>query len=468
MKMWKRLAALGAAALLTLSMLAGCGSEESNEKNEDKKPRRDPKRVYLEDYLVFEEQGYDGKGRVAVSLDWDAILEDNSQWLELVRYDEGEGRYYFSYEDKDGKIYRYTPAASNPEEAVMSLVTGYFPRPQLTQEEATDLSNGDKVDVVWEADEGNVDYVQNMLGKKLVFEDLKHTMSGLTVIEKIDPFVFLSITYRDMVAQDGKNGYHIGTAASTTVILPGEKEVKIPVDVHVTGDEFLTRQDSVHVSIDESDIQQYVEFYGTDLFTRLEADISLEDMSYLPVGKEAREIFDYVDDSCLENVAFAMKDMADGMTGTETEVELLGMLYYYDDEGVLKSDDDSRRYYNQLVMVYKITNDRCPQGWYTFMAYNGYVAVGTHFSVETGEFFRVTGNIYGQHLHDDFRYYKNEHPRIWKNQPMEQTFECDGTQYPGHLTLEEMFQALNTNFMDGMDFAHVVVTPELAQYVKEY
>jgi len=467
MKMLKRIAALGMAAVLTLSLLAGCGSE-TTKKDKEKEPRRDPKKVYLEDYLVFEETGFDGKGRVNVSLDWDAVVQDNSQWMDLAQYDEAEGRYEFRYTGKDGVQYVYRPIGENPEEAVMGMITTYFPRPELVQADATDLSNGDEVAVTWSFDEEQVDYVENMLGKKLVYKDCKHTLSALTVIEAIDPFVFLSLTYSEMVAQDGKNGYHMGTGAVTTIKLPTGTEVRIPVTVDVTGEEFLTRQDSVHVYIDESDVKEYTDYFGTHIFTRLEADISLEDMSYLPVGDTAREIFDYVDETCLGNVAAATKELADGMTGTETEAELLGMLYYYDDEGVLRSDDDSRRYYNQLVMVYKITNDQCPQGWYTFMAYNGYVAVGNHFDMETGEFFRVTGNIYGQHLHDDFRYYKNEHPRIWENQPFAQTFECDGRQYPGHLTLEEMFQALDTNFMDAMGFAHLVVTPELAAYVEEY
>lgn len=464
----KRVLTAALAAVMVLSLLAGCGEDGTKVKSKKKTERRDPNKVYLSDYLVFEEKGYDGKGQVTVELDWDAVVRDNSQWVDLAEYDESEQRYCFSYTGEDGMLHRYVPTGETPEDALMSMITTYFPRPELPQEETASLSNGDEVTVTWNANEENVDYVQNMLGKKLVYQDYKHTLSALTVVEKIDPFVYLSLTYSEMVAQDGVNGYHMGSAAVTTVKLPDGIQVKIPVTVDVTGDEFLTRKDSVHVSIDESDVETYVNYYGTDIFTRLEADISLEDMSYLPVGETAREIFDYVDDTCLENVAYAAKELADGMTDTETEVELLGMLYYYDDEGVLKADDDSRRYYNQLVMVYKITNDQCPQGWYTFMAYNGYVAVGNHFDMETGEFFRVTGNIYGQHLHDDFRYYKNEHPRIWEDQPFAQTFECDGRAYPGHQSLEEMFQALNTNFMDDMGFAHLVVTPELAAYVDEY
>lgn len=452
-------------ALATLLTMAACSSETKSDKKSD---RRDPNKVYLEDYVVFEEVGFDGKGSVSVRMDWDALLADNSQWLELPQYDEVDGCYYFTYEDRSGKTYRYSPSASTPEEAVMSLVSFYFPKPSLYAEESMGLSNGDKVDVIWIADGDDVDYAQNMLGgKKLVYKDYKHTMSALTVIEKTDPFTFLNISYRDMVAQDGKNGYNISKSATASVKLPDGNEAKIPVTVHVTGEEFLTSQDTVHVSIDQANVQRYLDAFGADYFTRLEADISLEIMADIPVGDNAREIFDYLDEECLANVASATKSLAENMTDTQVTVELVGMMYYYDNEGKLVKDDDARRYYNQLVMVYKLTDENCPEGFYTFMAYNGFVALGGRFSLETGETFRVVGNIYGQHLHEDFRYYKNEHPRIWKYQPMAQTFECNGTDYPGHKTLEEMFQALETNFMEKMDFDHMIVTPELAKYVKE-
>ena len=454
---------LALAALLTM---AACGSDD---KDDDKAARRDPKKVYLEDYLVFEEKGFDGKGQVSVEMDWEALMADNSQWLEKAQYDEEEGSYTFSYVDKDGMTYRYCPNATTPEDAVRSLISSYFPRPVLDGEEALGmtLSNGDKVTVTWSAEAEDVDYAQNMLGKKLVFGEYKHTMSALIVIEKTDPFKFLNITYRDMVAQDGKNGYYISSSATASVKLPDGKEAKIPVTVDVTGEEFLTSQDSVHVSIEKESVQRYLDAYGEDYFTRLEADISLEIMADLPVGSNAREIFEYLDEECLTNVATATKNMAENLTGTEVTVELVGMLYYYDNEGKLVKDDDARRYYNQLVMVYKLTDENCPEGFYTFMAYNGFVALGGRFDLDTGEVFRVVGNIYGQHLHSDYRYYKNEHPKIWKYQPMAQTFDCAGRSYPGHKTLEEMFQALGTNFMNDMDFDHVIVTSELAKYVKE-
>ena len=449
---------LALAALLTL---AACGSEGKGG------ARRDPNKVYLEDYLVFEEQGFDGKGQVSVRMDWDALIADNSQWLEKVLYDEADGC-YFSYVDADGVTRRYFPSTHIPEDVLMSLVSGYFPKPSLSAEAGPDsLSNGDKITVNWQVDGTDVAFAQGVLGKELVFGDYQHTMSALTVIEKTDPFKFLNITYRDMVAKDGKNGYTLGTSAVTSVKLPNGQEVKIPVTVHITGEEFFTRQDTVHVSIEQSDVQRYLDAYGADYFTRLEADISLEIMAYLPVGSNAREIFDYLDEECLTNVANGTKKMAENLTGTEVTVELLGMMYYYDNEGKLVKNDDDRRYYNQLVMVYKLTDENCPEGWYTFMAYNGFVALGHGFSLETGEIFQLVGNIYGQHLHEDYRYYKNEHPKIWKYQPMAQTFACNGHNYPGHKTLAEMFQALDTNFMDKMDFDHMIVTAELAQYVKE-
>ena len=105
---------LALAALLTL---AACGSEGKGG------ARRDPNKVYLEDYLVFEEKGFDGKGQVSVRMDWDALIADNSQWLEKAQYDEEEGSYTFSYVDKDGMTYRYCPNATTPEDAVMSLVS---------------------------------------------------------------------------------------------------------------------------------------------------------------------------------------------------------------------------------------------------------------------------------------------------------------------------------------------------------
>jgi hypothetical protein len=190
-------------------------------------------------------------------------------------------------------------------------------------------------------------------------------------------------------------------------------------------------------------------------------------MDYLPTGDKARDIFTYMDETCLDNVDYATKRMMDSVTKTETTVERIGMMFYYDEDGKLFKADDLK-FYNQIVFVYKITNEAHPEGWYSYMAYNGYMGIGYHLNYGTVEMEKCTGDIYGSHMQDDYRYYHSEDERIYKNPSVPMSFEDNGVTYPGHLVMADMFAAMKANMPFLEQYDHLIVTEALADIVGEY
>jgi hypothetical protein len=250
------------------------------------------------------------------------------------------------------------------------------------------------------------------------------------------------------------------------LILPDNSYTTLYCRLDYEEDHIFMRGEKIHIELSEEDIQRYTARYGEGIFTRIEADVELEQISYLPVGDDAKMVFEYLDESCLGNVDSAAKSMMDHATKTETTAERVGIMFFYDNEGVLNTDNDDK-FYNQIVFIYKFTSEEHPEAWYSYMAFNGYVAIGWGIDPATIEYTKGVCDLYGNCLTSDFRYYHNEHPKMHGG-PYPSTFEHNGVQYPGHLALTDVFSAIMENMYNIDEYDHLIVTDEIKEYVKEY
>lgn len=446
MKM-KKILALGLAIVMTCGLfLTGCGGNEgpNNEVSEQEIAK---KGIQVENYLELYTDGYDGYAKLYADLDIARLKEDCSKFLV----------------DETVELPFARPGCEVPADYLDYYFDGKDAYNFVRCENPQNLSNGDKVEVAVQ-----LPYELASLLTVEVEEEtiISYNVKGLEKFEGIDPFKFANFTWRDLVSTGSENGYDLGYA-STLILLPDGTSTQITLGADLEEGKIYTRADKVRVYVKDEMVAQYEERYGEGIFKSTEFELPVDRIGYLPTGDNAKDVFEYMDEKCLDNVDYATKKMADSVTDTDTTVERIGMMFFYDNEGTLEKSDRPYKFYNQLVFVYKITNDVNPDGWYTYMAYNGYVAVGYQLNKGTIELEKCVGDIYGSHLMDDFRYFQNEHPKMSKGE-FPSSFEYAEKEYPGHIALADVFKAIEQNMEGYAEYDHLIVTDGLKDYVKGY
>lgn len=444
MKKVSRIVGVAAIALLVASFLVGCSDEVTTKKV----PKIDPEvGVMLEHYVEVETVGCNSYATLDVTVNTERLKEDVLPYVKKdydmkqfdMIFDTFKQRIFVNLMTAEGKNIEKTTRLSNGQELIITV-----------NAMGTGLKEALTIDVV--------------------DVSIEYTVKGLEDFKGFDEsvFDFYSIFYDELVECDGEIGYMLGKSAELRVKMPNGTVCQIICDVDAGADP-VKLGDTVHLSFSEGEAERYEEVYGKGIFGVTEADIVLKYMSYLPVGDNAEEIFDVIDDSCLANAQEAMEDLANYVTDTESsQAECIGMMLYYEDEGKLIENSSDYKWYNQLVMVYKITNEDNTDGWYSYLAYNGYMSIGYTLDKETLNYVKVTGDIYGSHMSNQYKYYYNEHPMMFEDEPFANTFEKDGVTYPGHEKLADVMEAIRQNMLDGKSYAHLAVTDSLSELISEY
>lgn len=449
------------------TMMTGCGKKkdeplplpeelqaiiaehENGNKSEEKKT--DVKAVkkngiQMENYITISVKGNDGSGKLYTEVDLERLYHDAHKFL---------------IEDVNELPFK-RPGCETVEDYLKDSI-GYANSHGVVEcEKVENLCNGDKLEIYVDLPDG----LGHMVTVEASPSVINYTVKGLEKFEGIDPFEFASLSYSDFAVIDGEIGYKLHSGVGMIIRLPDEKNGFIMGTADVQEDKVYKRTDSVRVSVNPEFIQQLTEKYGSDVFACTEMDITLENIDYLPVGDNASDVFTCMGEQCMEKVLFATQEMMNTYTNTATTVENIGMMFFYDDEDVLESDDYNK-YYNQIVFINKITNTSCPEGWYTYMAYNSAVSVGYEVNKETFEENACVGHIGGHCFENDYRRYRNEAMDIYKG-TYPTTFDCNGGAYPGHRDLAEVFVALRTNIPQLDEYDHLIVTESLKDYVQEY
>lgn len=130
--------------------------------------------INLNDFVVAEAEGYNGRGYVSITVDWDALEEKYGDILEYTKDGQSDlsGAYF-------GKALGLEPI-----ELLKEGVT-------IEEDKEKNLSNGDKVSYSWKLDSG----VEDLLKCKLKYSDDVYTVSGLKDIEKFDAFEHLKVNF---------------------------------------------------------------------------------------------------------------------------------------------------------------------------------------------------------------------------------------------------------------------------------
>lgn len=199
--------------------------------------------INLNDYLIMETSGYDGYGKVSVSIDWDAIQ--------------------LKYGDK----ITYNTQATSGYGSLLSLMT---PTELLSDcisvklETTTGLSNGDMIAYTWDVDEEVFSYIKC----NIKYKDGSYKVSGLTELATFDAFADLEVSFSG-VAPDGRADINYnGTELSS-------------YDFSVDQTSGLSNGDIITVTINDSRIESYAESLGRVPET-LEKEYTVEGLtSYL-------------------------------------------------------------------------------------------------------------------------------------------------------------------------------------------
>lgn len=344
-----------------------------------------------------------------------------------------------------------------------------------------DLSNGEVVTLKISVDKD----VLKQYGFKAKDVTKKIKVSGLTKVKEINPFkdgkVELEIYGLSGAGSLGDYNNHVQ-------INLGKDEV-LDLDLELLNKEELNGKlangDKVSVKItDDYSNADLANNYGI-VFTEREADIVVDNMNYYPT-ENPREIFEYLGKNDLKNVATALKGeyATDKNLGSEydvgnVEVEYVGAVYYYTDPinfGEANYDKN-----NQLVLIYHVTNNIVPGGWYTYMAPTKGVYI-RHQEKEDGTFEKITtmgsGNSGFDVFPDKGGNYSTDMLRLWEVLEVPTTFKYGEVYYEGHQTLEECIKAFTYHKITNekatiggiikKPYNHVVATENLKEYVEEY
>lgn len=134
--------------------------------------------INLNQYLIIEEDGYDGYGTVKAGIDWEAIEEKYGAKVSLT-------------EKAKSELGGFTNLAS-PAEFMQEYI-------RVKLDRSDRLSNGDEIAYVWDVDEDFSKYIKC----KIKYTDGSYGVSGLAEVETFDAFADLEVTFSG-VGPDGK------------------------------------------------------------------------------------------------------------------------------------------------------------------------------------------------------------------------------------------------------------------------
>lgn len=148
------------------------------------------KKINLSDYIQIKYEGYDGLGTATYRFDSKELKEDFGEKLKIDK--KGAEKYLNSIDadKKEIKAVLKELDKSDPEKLLSSF------KPLATLDVSKNLSNGDEVELTFTSSgKDDIALLEAVLHCKVVYEDVKDTVSGLKKVDKFDPFETFEITY---------------------------------------------------------------------------------------------------------------------------------------------------------------------------------------------------------------------------------------------------------------------------------
>lgn len=180
--------------------------------------------INLSKYVTIEVTGYEGYGRAAASIDWDAI------------------------EQKYGSKVTFTSEAKNEYGGFLNFMTPIDVLEEsisISLDKCNKLSNGDVISYEWDVDGELSQYVNC----KVKYKNNTYKVAELNEIESFDAFADLSVSFEGIVPNGSVTYTYNGTDLST-------------YDFKCEKSNGLRNGDTVKIFIDENDVEYYAEQLG--------------------------------------------------------------------------------------------------------------------------------------------------------------------------------------------------------------
>ena len=439
--MKKGLSILLVLCAIMCTLLTGCGGSAVN----------------LNDYVVITDEGYDGYGTISVKLDYEKLIEDHEDKL--------------TDKNIDSSIF----GVKTPKLAAAFVFEAQKPY-ELSYEESDTLKNGDKIEFTWETNENAIETLKGILEVNIKYSKFTHTVKDLEALTEVDPFDNIDYSHASFSGN--------GTISKATALYTTESGSKLEwsLDFDKSKNGSWSNGDTISLSIsDEKADEIAAKNHGVKL-TRTTADIKLEAFRYFPT-QNPKEIFEYFSEEDKQNVIEAVKDKYKKYAGN-IEVEYVGAMYYYTDP--IDFTKTSYEKNNRFVLVFHVTNDIEPDGWYTYMSPSMPSVESVYIKIDKAEDGKITRKtVWGGKSMVQTKFPTSEGSYIserkhtqTKNGPATY-FTYNNLYYEGSQTIKDCIETftyynvtnVTTIFKNEKvekSFNHLVVTDSLKEYVKEY
>lgn len=381
---------IGLILLLVIALtLCGCGEKDTREE------------IDLNEYLVIDLSGFDGYGTVAVSLDVERLVHENSKHLVTTPT---------AISTQEGKT---------PIESAIFAFDMYKPY-TLKYNESNSLKNGDLVLIEWIENEEGIAQLESVFNARFTHKNVKHEIKELVPMLEVDPFENI---YIEVNGASGQGTIDISMSQATIKV--GDENYIFAIAIEDMKETGYKNGDVVRVKL-EVDEEKLKQEYGFVLKTRTR-EITLDGFSHYPgIDEDIFSTLDYT------NVNKAFGDHVKETVGEDATFEVEKVLLFVNENTV--KQEESWNWHNQLVFIYKINVGDLH--FYQYFMPNRNVYVDYVFDDETMSRKQIVVLDTLEPLSDDKENYVRQ--TVYTGVTSELTFKHDGTTYAGNKSLDKI------------------------------
>lgn len=263
--------------------------------------------INLNDYIKFDEEGYDGYGSLEASIDWDAIEDKYGDDLK------------FTGDAKDK--YDYLLDMTEPIEALESYIS-------VEIDKSSDLKNGDEIKYKWKVNKN----AEKLVKCKIEYENGTYKVSGLKKVETFDAFEAVTVEFS-------------GTSPNGYAYFSFNGSVLSRYEFSISETSGLKNGDVIKVSLYDTEAENYIESYGK-LPETFEKEFKVEGLD------EYTQSYSDLSEDFLDELKEAAKDKVISSAENRyrddveiTEPEYAGYIFKNRKENVYGN-------YNELYIIY--------------------------------------------------------------------------------------------------------------------
>lgn len=359
--------------------------------------------INFNDYVTIEDMGYDGYGSVNIQIDYQTLVNQRAQALELTAEKKQELITIFEYYQPFKPIY----------------------------EESDVFKNGDKIIIKWELDSKAVKTLEEKMGVDFNTDAIEHTVSNLVSLQEYNPFEHLTINTDNSISGLGSLEFVINTTIN-------DKNVVWTV-AHDGENGKLSNGDVINLKI--------VTEIDEDAFSRSTGyKLSMKETAYTitTLGEYASSeaIIEAIDRPQLSILNKVMDEwVVSGLNDENPHAqyrtyENVGFIFYTNN---LVEIDVNNVTPSTFVAIYHVNDGFVENGYYVFLALTDTFVLPYEGGVCLED---------GSSLPDAFVFYDKETVRYsetfgWRQGDEKMGFLCDGVAYAGHQDLQSALIYVN-------------------------